>query len=90
MPTFPSYDGPPLPEVLNPLNPRHYWMLVDWIFFKPSRLKQYLYRADPDLYFQSDWRVLSAALRCPAYRNLVVMALVLMLIITPVISAVVT
>jgi hypothetical protein len=79
MPTFPSYSGPPLPKVLNPLNPRHYLMLADWIYFKPSRFKQYLYRADPDLYRQSGRRALAAALRQPAYRSLPAMALVLTL-----------
>ena len=77
MPTFPSYNGPPLPEVLNPLDPRHYLMLADWIYFKPSRLKQYLYRADPDLYSKIGLSALAAVLRRPAYWRLVLMALAL-------------
>ena len=81
MPTFPSYGGPPLPAVLNPLNPLHYWMLADWIFFKPSRLKQYLYRAAPDLYFQRGRRALAASARLPAYRNLLLMAPLLTLLL---------
>jgi len=87
MPTFPSYSGPPLPEVLNPLNPRHYLMLADWVYFKPSRLKQYLYRADPDLYRQSGRRALAAVLRQPAYRSALITGLVLTLLISAAVSA---
>lgn len=86
MPTFPSYEGPPLPGMLKPLDPRHYLMLTDWIFFKPSRLKQYLYRADPDLFRRSDWRALAVALRHPAYRSLLLVSLVLTLIISTVVA----
>jgi hypothetical protein len=77
MPTFPSYHGPPLPEILNPLNPRHYLMLLDWVFFKPSRLKQYLYNADPALYFQTGLKPLNQAFQLPAYRNLIKTGLLL-------------
>ena len=70
MPTFPEYQGPPLPDVLDPLNPRHYLLLADWIFLKPSRLKHYLHRADPELYFAEGWSALKRALRRPAIRNL--------------------
>lgn len=74
-PAFPRYDGPPLPSSLNPLNPRHYLMLADWLFFKPSRLKQYLWRTDAELYQQTGRAALGRALRLPAYRNLFVMPL---------------
>ena len=87
MPTFPSYYGPPLPEVLNPLNPRHYLMLLDWVFFKPSRLKQYLYRADPERYFQTGLRAFVASLRLPACRNLWLMTPLLALLISALASA---
>ncbi|MCD4739451.1 MAG: hypothetical protein K8R89_09385 [Anaerolineae bacterium] len=90
MPSFPSYAGPPLPAVLNPLNPRHYLMLADWIFFKPSRLKQYLYRADPELYFQSVQRTLVGIWRVPAYRSLWLMMPVLILLISAVAAAAVS
>lgn len=73
MPTFPTYHGPPLPEVLNPLNPRHYWLLFTWIYFQPSGLKHYLYRADPELYKEKGLSALRRALRLPAYRNLYLM-----------------
>ena len=49
-PTFPTYRGPPLPQALNPLDPRHYLMLFKWIYFQPSRFKHYLYNADPVSY----------------------------------------
>ncbi len=76
MPTFPAYDGPPLPRALDPFDPRHYWLLATWIALRPSHLTQYLYRASPQLYFQDNpaW---SDTLRRPAYRNLLLMALLL-------------
>ncbi len=77
MPTFPTYHGPPLPEVLNPLNPRHYWLLFTWIYFQPSRLKHYLHRAGPDLYRKEGWNALRQTLRLPAYRNLYLMSIIL-------------
>ena len=84
MPTFPSYHGPPLPEILNPLNPRHYLMLLDWVFFKPSRLKQYLYRADPELYFQTGLKPLAQVFWLPGYRNLIGMTLLLIVVLNAV------
>lgn len=67
MPTFPKYRGE-LPECLRPLNPRHYWLLAYWVFFRPTALKCYLYQADPELYGAG--AKLSIFLRVPAYRNL--------------------
>ncbi len=70
MPTFPTYHGD-LPPCLNPLNLRHYFLLVYWIFFRPTALKCYLYQADVELYRgeKSGWNVF----RVPACRNLVLM-----------------
>ncbi len=75
-PTYPRYIGPPLPKVLNPLNPQHYLIFLDWIFFKPSRLKQYLWQADQELYSASEFKAFRAALQTPAYGNLIWMAFI--------------
>ncbi|MBN2003242.1 MAG: AAA family ATPase [Anaerolineae bacterium] len=82
MPNFPHYDGPPLPEALNPRNPRHYLLLLDWLYLKPSRLKHYLHRADPELYFEEGWPALKRAVRMPAYRDVALMTLILTLMLT--------
>ena len=81
-PRFPTYHGPPLPEALNPLNPHHYWLLLKWISFQPSRLKHYLYRADPGLYRAKGLRALAQTVRFSAYRNLYLMAIVLILLLS--------
>jgi AAA+ ATPase superfamily predicted ATPase len=69
-PTFPTYRGPPLPQALNPLDPRHYGLLLKWIYFQPSRLKHYLYYADPESYRTQNLKALGQTLYLPAYRNL--------------------
>jgi AAA+ ATPase superfamily predicted ATPase len=81
-PTFPSYHGPPLPKALNPLNPHHYWRLLRWIYFRPSRLKHYLYRADPELYRAQDRSALGQTLRLPAYRNLYLTSIILVFLLS--------
>ncbi|MCB8966756.1 MAG: hypothetical protein H6660_07650 [Ardenticatenaceae bacterium] len=58
---FPTYYGPPLPAVLQLWNPRHYGLLLLWVFFQPSRLKHYLWQADPDLYRAAGWRFFCGA-----------------------------
>lgn len=73
-PDFPKYVGPPMPTVLNPLKPGHYWLLLLWIYFQPSRLKHYLYQADPELYVATGGAIFRTWRR-PAYRNLYLMAL---------------
>ena len=74
MPAFPNYRGT-LPECLNPLDPRHYLLLAYWVFFRPSALGSYLYRAKPNLYRQEGWAKFSGSLRARAYRNLYLMAI---------------
>jgi hypothetical protein len=81
-PEFPTYHGPPLPAILNPLSPRHYWLLLKWICFQPSRLKHYLRRADPDLYPLTGITSLRRALYVPAYRRLCGMAVLLTIILS--------
>ena len=74
---IPPYYGPPIPKVLNPLNLRHYGLLLMWIYFQPSRLKRYVWQADPELYFREGWANLRRSVRLPAYRNLLLMVLLL-------------
>jgi hypothetical protein len=70
MPTFPTYDGE-LPKCLNPLNLRHYWLVLYWVFFRPTALKCYLYQASPKIY-KSDggWKYFFQCFKLTAYRNL--------------------
>ena len=81
MPNFPTYYGPPLPKVLNPLNPAHYWLVFKWVFFRPSRLKHYLHQIDPELYRATGRQALASTLRLPAYRNLYLLASIVTFII---------
>jgi hypothetical protein len=74
MPIFPKYHGPALPQRLNPLNPRHYLMLVHWVYLKPSRLQHYLHQNAPETFEQQGLRPSLAALRNPAVRSLYLMA----------------
>jgi len=75
-PQFPTYHGE-LPACLNPLNPRHYFLLAYWIFFRPTALKCYLYQADPELYKTKTGAGLGIfkTVRVRAYRNLYLMTL---------------
>ncbi|MGK7901121.1 MAG: hypothetical protein AB4352_06850 [Hormoscilla sp.] len=70
MSRFPTYEGQ-LPEYLNPLNPGHYLLLAYWVYFRPTALKYYLYRSDPNLYYYG-LSVISTLHR-RAYRNLYLM-----------------
>ena len=74
MPVFPSYRGT-LPECLNPLDPRQYLLLAYWLFFRPSALKSYLHRAEPNLYLQEGWAKFSGTWRAKAYRQVYIMAI---------------
>jgi len=70
MPSFPPYPGD-LPTCLNPLNPRHYFLVAYWVFFRPTALKGYLYQADPGLYRQgAGFGGVLTALKMPAYQRL--------------------
>lgn len=72
MPTFPTYRGE-LPQCLNPLNPRHYFLLLYWIFFRPTALKCYLYQANPDIYRSKMGKIVFQTRQIPAYYNLYIM-----------------
>lgn len=74
-PRWPDHFDP-VPPCLQPWRPDHYALLLLWIFFQPSHLKNYLYRADPDLYTQRGWAAFWRAMtRVPAYRNVWLMGL---------------
>jgi hypothetical protein len=74
MPTFPTYDGE-LPSCLNPWNPRHYLLVLYWVYFRPTALKCYLHQADSELYRKDgSWKSLKQGLHVLAYRNLWIMA----------------
>ena len=47
---LPNLLRPAAAQSLNPPNPAHYWLVFNWIFFQPNRLKHYLYQIDPELY----------------------------------------
>lgn len=71
MPNFPTYRGE-LPTSLNPFNLRHYLLLVYWVYFRPTAIKYYLYKTNPNLYSAASasiWR----SFTLPAYRNLYLM-----------------
>ncbi|MCT7978968.1 WD40 repeat domain-containing protein [Laspinema olomoucense] len=74
MPIFPLDRGE-RPESLNPLNPYHYGLLAYWVFFRPSVLRSYLYKAAPDLYRQSGWSKFRGSFKVRGYRNLYLMAI---------------
>jgi hypothetical protein len=75
MPTFPTYDGE-LPQCLNPLNPRHYLLVLYWVFFRPTALKCYLYKANSESYkSRINWRNLWQHYNIVAYRNLYIIQL---------------
>ena len=71
--TFPTYHKGQIPEVLHWWNPVHYWYLLVWIYFQPSKLRQYLWLADSELYKFMEWRNFGMTWQHPAYRNLWVM-----------------
>lgn len=72
MPTFPSYSGE-MPQLFNPLNPRHYLLLAYWIFFRPTALNCYFYQVAPKLYQQGGWGKFRRTWFVPAYRRFYLM-----------------
>ncbi|MCA9963662.1 MAG: AAA family ATPase [Anaerolineales bacterium] len=83
-PRFPTYLGPPLPKVLNPLNPRHYGLLLFWIIFQPSSLLHYLWQADTHLFYRREWPALRDSWRVPAYHTLYLQSLLLSIVLVAV------
>ena len=72
MPNFPKSSGD-LPEVLSPLNLRHYSLLAYWVYFRPTAFHSYLYQAAPDLSQMRGLGKLLQTWRIPAYRNIYLM-----------------
>jgi len=81
MPKFPTYRGE-LPECLNPLNPRHYLLLIYWIFFRPTALKYYLYQADPELYRFDQGKSIYNTRYVLAYRNLYIIGFIVTMMLS--------
>ena len=70
MPTFPQYEGE-VPQCLSLLNLRHYFLLIYWVYFRPTALKYYLYQADSQMYCAEPGSAnLLKTWKIPAYRNL--------------------
>ena len=87
MPTFPTYDGE-LPSCLNPWNPRHYLLVLYWVFFRPTALKCYLYRSNPEIYRKdSRWSYLVEIIQNTEYRNLFCISLILILLTSLIVSS---
>ncbi len=77
MPTFPTYDGE-LPSCLNPWNPRHYLLVLYWVYFRPTALKCYLYQADPELYrSEGGWEDGEKGLKSCEYYSLIIISFLL-------------
>lgn len=76
-PTFPTYTGTGIPPTLRPWNPWHYWLLLKWVYFQPSKLRHYLRHALPDLYQERGGKALLRASLRPAIFNLYLMTPVL-------------
>jgi WD40 repeat protein len=72
MPNFPKPSGD-LPEILSPLNLRHYWLIAYWVYFRPTAFHHYLYQAAPDVYQLRGYRKFVQSWRIPAYRNIYLM-----------------
>jgi hypothetical protein len=81
-PAFPAYQGPPLPKSLNPLVPLRYLTLLKWMHFQPSRLKQYLWQASPELYNAQGLKALSQSLQTLAYRDLYLTSTILAVVLS--------
>ncbi|MDM8564676.1 hypothetical protein QUF74_03390 [Candidatus Halobeggiatoa sp. HSG11] len=87
MPKFPVYEGE-LPACLSPFNPRHYWLLIYWVFFRPTAFKCYLYQADEELYKNGKGKeTLLKILHIPAYRYLYLMIPIAIFILSLLITA---
>lgn len=74
MPTFPTYRGE-LPQCLNPLNIRHYFLLAYWVYFRPTALHCYLYQASPECYQLRGLEKIRRTWHIPAYRSLYLMSI---------------
>ena len=73
-PTFPTYRGK-LPQSLNPLNLRHYFLLAYWVYFRPTALNCYLYQAGSGIYQSRGLSKIFRTLGIPAYRSIYCMTL---------------
>ncbi|MCL4868861.1 MAG: hypothetical protein KJ063_07840, partial [Anaerolineae bacterium] len=72
-PHFPSPTDPNIPPVLKPWHLGHYWLLLKWVYFQPSKLRHYLHQALPDLYQERGVENFIQGVRRPAIFNIVLM-----------------
>ena len=73
MPIFPKPNCN-IPHCLNLLNIKHYFLLLYWVYFRPSYLKYYLYQSDSKLYQASNpQKVFWKIFQYTTYRNLYLM-----------------
>lgn len=72
MPNFPIYRGE-VPEVLNPLKLRDYWLLAYWVYFRPTALNCYLNTAALNLEKAQGWSRIFKLWQVRAYRNVYLM-----------------
>jgi hypothetical protein len=82
LPTFPAYQGPELPGTITPLAPLRCLALLKWMHFQPARLKQYLWRAGPELYGAHGRAALRSSWRTPAYRSLYLTSTLLVVVLS--------
>ncbi|RMG78643.1 MAG: hypothetical protein D6712_21025 [Chloroflexi bacterium] len=69
-----------LPRCLNPLQGQHYLWLLYWVYFRPTRLKEYFYQIDPTIYkAEPGLQTIFRTTQLPSYRNLYCMISVLSL-----------
>ncbi|MBF2075462.1 MAG: AAA family ATPase [Synechococcales cyanobacterium C42_A2020_086] len=78
MPNFSVYQSiyfylGEVPDCLDLLNLRHYFLLAYWVYFRPTALKSYLYQIDPEFYSANPGLQIFRSLGIPPYRNLYLM-----------------
>jgi hypothetical protein len=69
---FPKPDYP-IPHCLKLDNIKHYFVLLYWVYFRPSYLKYYLYQSNPELYQEQPGKIFQETFKFPPYRNLYIM-----------------
>jgi len=78
MPTYPEYGDKTIKPQLQLYNPLDYLRLLYWVYFRPSLLRYYIRKVEPDLYSRKGWKMLLMVLRkYPVLRNLMIQAIIL-------------
>lgn len=80
---YPAYHGEPLPSYLRFYDPRHWVIVLSWVFFRPSHLKQYLHCALPKKsYFANGMPVITLMRKSRPVKSLIMTTLVAVMILT--------